>query len=438
MTDFLLRTHRNQPLQPEPTILLDWFDGGRGSTIQTKQSVTAHLTPSRSALDFLRFSAAVYCADRLSLRPGIWTRSISIKFPIRNLAAWNAVNEDLTATLNFLSGDNWNLVPFAPTLPRDTEVHDANSSVDAVCLFSGGLDSFTGALDLLTQGKTVCLVSHYEGGQAPKIQMKLAHLLAEKFGHDKVIHRTIFLRPSPVMSGQTRPLPKARESSTRSRSLLFIASGLVVASGYGPEVPLLMPENGFIGINAPLTRARSGSLSTRTTHPHFMMALAECTKRLNISNQISNPFRLMTKGEMLAACTDQRTLLSLAHLTLSCSHPEASRYAKRKQGNCGYCFPCLIRRAAMSHIGLDNPDEYAFDALQDETGLSGARGGDLRALIRSLAEEPRQLDVLRNGPVAAEDVEAFADVHQRGQREILAWIQKAKHSTKIQSQISIS
>jgi hypothetical protein len=32
---------------------------------------------------------------------------------------------------------------------------------------------------------------------------------------------------------------------------------LTVAVGHGPEVPLYIPENGFIGINVPLTGARA-------------------------------------------------------------------------------------------------------------------------------------------------------------------------------------
>ena len=310
-------------------------------------------------------------------------------------------------------------------------------TVDAVCLFSGGLDSFTGAVDLLSSGKTVCLVAHYEGGQASKAQDELADLLRQRFGADRIFLWRLFRRPASPAAGQTRPLPQGRESSTRSRSVLFLAAGLSVAAGYGPHVPLFIPENGFIGINVPLTEARSGSLSTRTTHPHFMRALAECTARLGISNPIVNPFRLMTKGEILVRCQDQETLNKLAHRTLSCAHPEAPRYAKLPQGNCGYCFPCLIRRAAMQQAGLDDPAHYAIDALRDDAMLTGARGNDLRALVRSLATKSRPVDVLRNGPVPAADVEAFAGVYQRGLRRDPDLDREAKPSVIISRQLLV-
>jgi hypothetical protein len=208
-----------------------------------------------------------------------------------------------------------------------------------------------------------------------------------------------------------------------------------VAAGYGPNVPLFIPENGFIGINVPLTPARSGSLSTRTTHPYFMAKFTECAQRLGITNPIVNPFRTMTKGEILAACRDQQTLRALAPRTLSCAHPEASRYAQREQGNCGYCFPCLIRRASLHHVGLDRARDYAFDALTEDSEMALERGDDLRALIRSLNRPYRPVDVLRNGPVSGNEVADFAGVYQRGRREILAWMTAAAHSRSIRRQL---
>jgi len=360
-----------------------------------------------------------------------------VEFPVADEARWNAVSEELTAGLSFLSGDVWQLT----ALSASTEVaaipglEQPEEPVDAVCLFSGGLDSFAGALDLLAQGRRVCLVGHYEGGQAPKTQDHLASRLAQRYGQDRVVLRRIFLRPAPFSGDQLRPLPDTRESSTRSRSLLFLAAGLAVAAGYGPEIPLYIPENGFIGINVPLTAARSGSFSTRTTHPYFMGTLTSCIAGLGITNTIVNPFRLMTKGEIVAASRDHETMRALARSTLSCAHPEASRYAEREQGNCGYCFPCLIRRGSLHHVGLDDPSDYAFDALSEDEELVNDRGGDLRALVRSLSNTPRTIDVLRNGPVSGGELHDFADVYRRGRQEILAWMKAEATSDNIRRQL---
>ena len=432
MTHFRLRTRRDQAAPPTPTILLDWFGGG--STIQTRQNLTTGLVPPAVAVDFLRFAAAVFCADKLAIRPGTWTRTVALDVPVRDLDRWHAITERLDATLSFLSGDEWSVNPYSSGESSKPSV-SAEKPVDAVCLFSGGLDSFAGAVDLLADRKRVCLVAHHEGGQAPKTQEYLARRLQAKFGSDRVVFRRVFLRPAPPSALQARQLPDPREATTRTRSILFLAAGLVVAAGYGPDVPLVIPENGFIGINVPLTEARNGSLSTRTTHPYFMQAFGDCVAHLGITNAIHNPFRLMTKGEMLAAVSDQATLRALALQTLSCAHPETARFANRDQGNCGYCFPCLIRRAGLHHVGLDNPEDYSFDALNEPDEMEAERGADLRALVRSVNRPARPIDVLRNGPVPPADVMAFAGVFQRGRAEILTWLRAATTSAPLLRQL---
>jgi 7-cyano-7-deazaguanine synthase in queuosine biosynthesis len=331
---------------------LDWFDASHSrSTIQYRGSLRSRLAIPGAALDLLKVAAAVYCADRLTTRPGTWTRSIELNVPVREPELWGAVGDELVEAVSFLSGDRWQIKvrPNAEPVGRPSELAEP---VDAVCLFSGGLDSFTGALDLLADGKTVCLVGHHGAGQANQAQRGLWEELARRYPGQTTL-RQFFLQPAAPAPDQRRPLAAFREPSQRSRSLLFLAAGLAVAAGYGPGVPLYIPENGLIGINVPLTGARAGSLSTRTTHPYFIASFGGFVRKVGITNVIDNPFRTMTKGEILAACQDQTTLRSLASATLSCAHPEAARWAQAEQTNCGYCFPCLIRRASMHHVGLD-------------------------------------------------------------------------------------
>jgi 7-cyano-7-deazaguanine synthase in queuosine biosynthesis len=434
VTRFQLRTRRDQRALPPPVVLLDWM--GDGSTIQRRHNLTTRLAPPPAAVDFLQFAGAVFCVDKVALRPGTWTRSLALDVPVRDVPSWTATAPLLAEALSFLSGDQWE-VEILPSAVPVVEPEPATDPIDVVCLFSGGLDSFVGAVDLLAAGKRVCLVAHYEGGQAPRTQIQLYRLLARTYGRDRVTFRYLFLRPAPPSNLQARQLPVGREPTTRTRSILFLAAGLVVASGYGPTTPLLIPENGFIGINVPLTRARAGSLSTRTTHPFFMEQLGRCVVALGLRNPVSNPYRTVTKGEMLAASGDRDTLFKNARATLSCAHPEAPRYAKRDQGNCGYCFPCLIRRASLHRVGLDTPDDYAFDALHETSEMEQERGADLRALVRALNRPTGPLDVLRNGPVRSEDLSAFAAVHTRGRAEILDWLRASATVPSLRRQLPL-
>ncbi|MEO3843540.1 MULTISPECIES: hypothetical protein [unclassified Streptomyces] len=208
-----------------------------------------------------------------------------------------------------------------------------------------------------------------------------------------------------------------------------MCTALAVASSIGPHIPVYLPENGYISLNVPLTRARAGSFSTRTTHPHYLGLLAQVTQAIGMPNRLVNPYRLKTKGEMLTGSRNQPLLRELAPHSISCSRPEAARYAERPRGNCGYCFPCLIRRAAMARAGWDRAEHYAWDALTDPALLD--QGSDRSAGLRAVPAGTRPgrpaNGILRNGPLPRGEHQAFIDVWRRGGREIRTWITAGAH-----------
>ena len=438
MIRYRVRTDLDTPL-PENltpgTRLLDWAPGKGAATIQTGDTGPAFFTgwhAPRPAADLLLLGAAAYCVDktaRRSRRPDRWTRELSLELPVCDTAAWSQAR--WPEVLSFLTGDRWDVTTHADgrhpldaragTAPTGT----AGLDVDGVCLFSGGLDSLCGVIDLMEEDprRTLCLVSHHEGGQASTAQQDLYAQLAAHYGSDRLVLRRLYLRPAPANQWQARPLPRTRENTTRARSLLFLATALSIAASCGPDTPVYIPENGFIGINVPLTRARSGSLSTRTTHPHFLQMLQTATQAIGVSNPIENPYRLATKGEMLASSRNTPLLKRLAPMSVSCAHPEAPRWAKRRQGNCGYCFPCLIRRSAMAHVGWDH-DAYAWNALAEAELLDRRkrRGSDLRAVVNGAFSPRPDRDALRNGPLPSGERGAFVGVWRRGQAELRSWL----------------
>jgi len=138
-----------------------------------------------------------------------------------------------------------------------------------------------------------------------------------------------------------------------------------------------------------------------------------------------NPFRLATKGELLERSIRPDLLRALATVTVSCSHPEAARWHHGRQGNCGYCYPCLVRRASLHRVGLDDAGEYDRDALTDVpllTRTDRKSGRDLRALLARLGQPARVTDVLRNGRIPDGETRAFFDVYRRGREELRAWL----------------
>src|SRR3546814_15407349 len=68
---------------------------------------------------------------------------------------------------------------------------------------------------------------------------------------------------------------------------------------------------------------------------------------LGINGEVQNPYWDKTKGEMAAACRNPALLKKLAPDSLSCSSPAKARWLGHGIEHCGYCLPCLIRRAAL-------------------------------------------------------------------------------------------
>jgi len=443
LTAVRVRTRATESAGAQGTLLLDWFGGASERTVDCGSTYMAGPRLSAIGEDLLRLGGSIYCADRVVRRAGFndrWHRDLSLQIGVSDRAAWSAALAPLTEALEFLSGDRWELSLRKSAGPirqmEDMASQGELSAYDAVCLFSGGLDSLCGAVALLEAGKRVALVGHFENGLAPKRQKLLADRLASRYGAEQSRLFQLHLGPAAQAPHQMRPLPKGadRESSFRARSMLFISAGVALADALGPDVPLYVPENGFIGINVPLRATRAGSRSTRTTHPWFMDRVEESLRVLGVSTPILNPFRTRTKGEVLASVADAEGMEALVPTSLSCSHPESLRNFGFSPQHCGYCFPCLIRQASIYAADMEDRTKYAFDVLRDDRFLAPdtGRAADPMAVLNSLRKPLGRFDVLRNGPVAAADVVDFSDVYRRGREELRSWLSD-KGSAKVKA-----
>jgi hypothetical protein len=292
-------------------------------------------------------------------------------------------------------------------------------------LFSGGLDSLAGAIDLLEAGRNVVLVGHYDSNLLLPRQRMLFERLRDAYGADRVLYRPFYLRPLGAQAAQARPLPPDREPTTRSRSFLFIAAAAVTASAAGLAV-VHVPENGYIGLNIPLEPSRIGACSTRTTHPHFFRLLADAFEDAEIDLAVENPYRLKTKGEVLEQCRNHHLLLGLAPTTISCAHPEVGRWSHESYANCGYCYPCLMRRISLHRLGADAASDYRVDVgAPGFLSRQGRRTEHLRAILQSVSRPTSLTDVLSAGPLPRGETLEFAALYERGREEIRAWVDAA-------------
>lgn len=411
-------------------LVVDLFNDHASSTVATNvEHVLRRLGyPPQNLLDLCLLAIAVYVADKKTLRsvqPDVWTRTFIVNMPVRDVTLWRSLESEICSTLGFLTGDQWD-IDFREgnnVLKSVTWPLKLYRPADAVCLFSGGLDSAIGTIDLLQQGTNLALISHYDNHRIKKVQRELAGQLEVRYRTQVLPHIQIKAGPAGRRRRQQYSLPPYVESSTRSRSFLFLALGLIAANAISEATPLYVPENGFISLNIPLSRARGGSCSTRTTHPFYFQGMRNILTGLGCRTPILNPYRFSTKGEMIQQCTNQALIRSIAPATISCSHPLVGRFERLPFGNCGYCLPCIIRRSAMHKARLT--DQYNYDVCTNVKMVTESKKGrDVRAVFRGLQRwRNDQLEVgelLSTGPMVGgrDEVQKLLSVHSRAIAEI--------------------
>ncbi|PAP99797.1 hypothetical protein LRP31_09150 [Mesorhizobium mediterraneum] len=414
------------------------LDYGIGNALQTLADLG--LRPTETAIDLVILAAMVNAADtRVSRSANAqdgWTRELDLVVPVREPDLWAAQGALLARTLRFLTGDHWRIVFRARPAPFAT-IATARPSLglaepDEVCLFSGGLDSLVGALDFLAGGGKPLLVSHYWDSETSKAQTLLLDLLRKNYKTNEPLSlraRLGFDR-NHVDTGEV-------ENSQRGRSFLFFALAILAASGLTSDAPVRVPENGLIGLNVPLDPLRLGSLSTRTTHPFYMARFNELMRGLGIARRLENPYRHVTKGQMVRDCEDPALLRRAIPSSMSCSSPAKARYRGLPPQHCGTCVPCLIRRASLA-AGLDANESdttpYVVKDLAarrlDTLEAEGEHVRSFQLMAERLRRNPRAAKALARipGPLTDEpsEIDDYVDVFVRGMQEVAHFLEPVR------------
>jgi 7-cyano-7-deazaguanine synthase in queuosine biosynthesis len=277
--------------------------------------------------------------------------------PVREPAFWQDVRSDLTYLLYVLTRD---AVQFDFTA-KDAAADVSTSSsapfhADCISLLSGGIDSLAGAVMLLKTGRQPLFVSHSSGNPTiRKTQATVAGCL-EKLVPDGVRIAEIGLHGGGNGSPQ-HPFPPAdqREPSQRARSFLFMSLAMAAAVGQGVNEAFIF-ENGILTMALPLSEARVGGFSTRSTHPKVIALMNQLCQKAQLGCQLRNPLVYQTKGEII------RDILRPALSPFDIQRTVSCWATGRSSRQCGGCVACLVRRFSMLTAGL--PDEaYEIDLL---------------------------------------------------------------------------
>lgn len=395
---------------------LRWPEANKTAQIKTglDWALSQYGSVQPAARDLLRIAAAAYMADRQTPRPLWFSRSISIVVHVDDPDLWTgSAGEAAVDLLHWISGDTWTLTPVisSDTTADPEPLADAPQFED-VMLLSGGLDSFCGAADHFGTSTTRLHIGHRDAATSVRAAQK--HVDEWFKGHN------------PNFSWLTHALretAKAREHTTRTRSLLFMAMGIAAATGTGAS-SLVVPENGSTSLNYPLIPSRGGAFTTKSTHPYTFHILNGLLREAAIPIAVVNPYAWLTKGELLekALASAPDGFLAATASTLSCAKLDSGRFRGGQPNlNCGICYACFVRRGSYAQANVQDPTEYLVDRL---TGFPRQK------LIKKRHDDLWALELAEKMPITEDDLIATAawppgydidkalDLVKRGREEV--------------------
>lgn len=380
---------------------------------------------SNESSDLAEVAAYVYQADK-ALRRGEgndWTREVSMLIPVRDPRKWKRLSATLSRMLYELTGDFFTFY-FAPRQGRFIKAPAAKQPTDSdcVCLFSGGLDGFSGVTSLANRSRKPILVSHYISNLKP-IQQQQVEAFNKTF---KVELEHLQFRVAPRNNSSTfRPFVTA-ENTQRPRSFLYLSVAALVAFERGLS-EIFICENGVLAINVPMTAARLGSRSTRSTHPHFLQPFQDFIRQLfNRALTIRNPFSFKTKKEVVEV-VGQLALKRELRNTISCWGFPRRTMGTPNTRHCGYCLPCIHRRISFVAAGYKRwDDNYKIDIFREYEKVNKEIALDFRDLLAFAANvnsmSPAQL--IHSHPGLLVDVGELCDTGGKDDSVLLAQMLK--------------
>jgi hypothetical protein len=369
------------------------------------------------AQDLLLIARAVYVADRKAPRSRAddgWTRSIRLSVPLCVPDRWNSSpsNDLLRDLLTTLTGDRWELRfrPGGRCFPRQGRLTD-NWRAAEVALLSGGLDSTAFAAWMASRTRSDMLfVAFFD----PYTKRRQAEIFTEI--SDLWARRPHFRQISQTVQGHGGQL----ELSSRSRGMLYMATAVYAAAAHEAQT-VQIPENGQLAVNLPLSPSRAGACSTRSVHPRTLSLLNKLIVSVGGDIAVVNPFSGQTKGEVCLRARDAGLTRDMLFRTVSCSHPPVKRGA-RAPYHCGYCYPCLVRRAGLWHALHADRTEYQHHPW--ELPYKDAKAEDLRAVQLWLCSPLAVRDLITDIPLPhGVSPSALIPVQRRARQELSAMLE---------------
>jgi hypothetical protein len=339
--------------------------------------------------DWVDVALACYFADRLALRNQHqsdqvfqWPRNFRLRLAVRKPEVWSSpgVSQELSDLLHFFTDDVWH---FEFTARRQegrlSEIQGTllppPPAPVKVALYSGGLDSFAGAVREVAEcpEHSFIFVSASTNARQKSAQRKQVNAI-RPLTRREVCHVIV---PFGIKWGGEEH--RKEEPSQRTRAFLFLTLGVITALNAGVET-LHLFENGIGAINLPYDAAQSGAMNSRAVNPLSLLRMEKFVSRLtDRAFRIVNPVLFRTKAEM---CRHEavQSMPDAVALTFSCDGFPVRTSGKPQ---CGFCTSCLLRRLSLESAALSAHDaggKYIADLLSPSFGGPSRQLQNLKAM----------------------------------------------------------
>lgn len=317
--------------------------------------------------DLLEIASYIYAADRMidrgasdALEYQRWSRKFNFIIKVRDYSFWRKpeVQKALSEALTFVSGDYSFIFTFqsggkdtGQTVLTDAEGFTFEKKPNAkICLFSGGLDSLSGALKLLSEGNDLILISHRSNNPGvSNIQEGIKNRIAADYPG-----RVQFFPFHCNLTGA-----RAVEETQRTRIFLYTSIAFSLMS-LSSDNTIHVFENGITSINFSKRQDAMNARASRTTHPQTLGLLQNFYALVaDGAVTIAHPFLMSTKSDVLEVIKTNGKE-SYINSTLTCTKTFQKFKNNSNASHCGRCSQCVDRRLAAYATGLEE-----FDALYD-------------------------------------------------------------------------
>ncbi|UJW58776.1 hypothetical protein HXZ66_15790 [Bacillus sp. A116_S68] len=315
------------------------------STIHVELLESLHLSYEKDSkiIDLVTIMSSIYCADihyeKIENNP----RYISLTIPVFNENDWVDSLNDIADLVYWMSGDYIN-IEFIHNYysPSSLKLPLGYDFKNEVTLFSGGLDSLTGAFYNYKNNIMSDYVGFINKPEEGNHQQNVGNFYKQIFKRAEVI---LVKKPNLYKNTLTQ----------YTRSLLYLSLAIAKAVENNSKIVRLY-ENGILSLNPEL----EGRITTKTTHPKTLYLLNKILSKQDINVDILHPFLYSTKGERTKEM-EESFLLTIKD-TFTCGTGRSP--LRNHKGQCGVCIPCLLRKISLASYDLEKYDvtyHYNYD-----------------------------------------------------------------------------